>query len=275
VKTIRLALLGLAVSAAFTASAGDDHVAASLVSDLESPGAGARFHVGVLLEPEPGWHVYWRNPGAAGFATEVSFRLPTGFEVGELRWPAPVAFSQPGGIVGYGYDQPVLLAAEVIAPVRVAAQLPVEATVSWLACKDVCVLGAAELSAELPLTGDAGTRARAAFDGWLDRLPRSAAPDEVSISVTGGPLLDAGPCELAVWLRWAEPPGEVELFPDPGPGLKVEEARARTRGALSRVDLTATRLAGSSAPAATLPVVVVRTDGEGRRTALDLDIDLD
>ncbi|HSL19803.1 MAG TPA: protein-disulfide reductase DsbD domain-containing protein [Methylomirabilota bacterium] len=272
---IRFSAFGLALALSVLAAAEDSHVRARLVSDLEALNPGATFHVGVVLEPEPGWHVYWRNPGGAGLATEVALELPDGFAVGELRWPAPVVFVQPGDIIGYGYEQLVLLAAEVAAPPGAAAPVPVRAAASWLACKDVCVLGSAELEAELPLTGEAAAAARAAFAGWRDRLPRPARPDEVSMSVTGGPLPSTGAAELTVWLSWPEPPGEVDVFPDPGPGLKVEAVRTRSRGALTRVDLTATRLAGSSAPAAVLPVVVVRTDGEGGRTALELDIDLD
>lgn len=272
---IRCAAFGLALALAVSATADDGHVRARLVSDLGTLTPGAAFRVGVVLEPEPGWHVYWRNPGGAGLATEVALELPDGFAVGELRWPAPVVFVQPGDIIGYGYKKPVLLAAEVAAPPGAAAPVPVRAAASWLACKDVCVLGSAELEAELPLTGEAAAAARAAFAGWSERLPRAAAADEVAVSVTGGPLPTTGAAELAVWLSWPEPPGDVEVFPDPGPGLKVEAVRTRSRGALTRVDATATRLTGSSAPAAVLPVVVVRSDGEGGRTALELDIDLD
>ncbi|HSN55670.1 MAG TPA: protein-disulfide reductase DsbD domain-containing protein [Candidatus Sulfomarinibacteraceae bacterium] len=272
---IRLAAFALVLGLAAPAAAEDSHVRARLVSDLEALTAGATFHVGVVLEPEPGWHVYWRNPGGAGLATEVELELPDGYAVGGLRWPAPVVFAQPGGIVGYGYEEAVLLAAEVAAPPGAAAPVPVRAAASWLACKDVCVLGSAELEAELPLTGEAAASARTAFAGWADTLPRAAARDEVAVSVTGGPLPGSGAAALAVWLSWPEPPGGVEVFPDPGPGLKVEDVRTRSRGALTRVDLTAARLQGSSAPAATLPVVVVRTDAEGGRTALELDIDLD
>lgn len=272
---IRPVLAGLVLVCAASATAEDSHVRARLVSDLEALNPGVTFHVGVVLEPDPGWHVYWRNPGGAGLATEVELELPEGYAVGELRWPAPVVFVQPGDIIGYGYKKPVLLAAEVTAPSGANAPVPVRATASWLACKDVCVLGSAELSAELPLTGEAAAAARAAFAGWAGTLPRAAAPDEVAVSVTGGPLPNSGAAALAVWLSWPGPPGEVEVFPAPGPGLKVEEVRARSRGALTRVDFTATRLAGSSAPAAVLPVVVVRTDGEGGCTALELDIDID
>jgi DsbC/DsbD-like thiol-disulfide interchange protein len=275
VKRIRIATAGLVLGLAVSAAAEDSHVRARLVSDLETPTPGATFRVGVVLEPEPGWHVYWRNPGGAGLTTEVDLELPAGYGIGDLEWPAPVRFTQPGGIIGYGYKEPVLLAAEVRAPAHAGAALPVTAKASWLACKDVCVLGSAELAAELPLAGESGEAARSAFAGWRDRLPRPARPGEVSVSVTGGPLPVSGSAELTVWLSWAEPPGAVEVFPDPGRGLKVEDVRTRSRDTLTRIDLTANRLAGSSRPASTLPVVVVRTDGEGRRTALDLDIDLD
>ena len=46
--------------------------------------------VGVLLEVEPGWHVYWMNPGDSGAPTTVSLTLPPGFTAGPVRFPLRV-----------------------------------------------------------------------------------------------------------------------------------------------------------------------------------------
>ena len=80
----------------------ESHVRARLVADAAELQGGESFLLGVLLEPDPGWHVYWRNPGEAGLATDIAYDLTEGFEVGELQWPVPVSFDQPDGIVGFG-----------------------------------------------------------------------------------------------------------------------------------------------------------------------------
>ena len=91
----------------------ETHVTARIVSDASAIDRASSFRLGVELVPEPGWHVYWRNPGEAGLATEVVFELPAGFAADQLQWPVPVVFEQPGGLIGYGYKKPVVLAATV------------------------------------------------------------------------------------------------------------------------------------------------------------------
>lgn len=273
----RLTAAGLlaVVAAASAAAAEESHVRARLVADAAEIRSGGTFHLGVLLEPEPGWHVYWRNPGEAGLATDVVFGLPDGFTAGDLRWPTPISFMQPGDLVGYGYEDPVVLAAEITAPGPVTAAAPVTVTASWLACKDVCVLGSAELKAELPLDGAELDLSKRALDAWSLSLPAPAELDCLELSVTGGPVRAAGGADLVVWLNWTEPPGAVELFPDPGPSLKVEGVRTQTRGSLTRIDLNVSRLKTSGAPATTLRALVVTEEKGGDRAAAIAQIDLD
>jgi len=101
-----------------------------------------RNHTGWLaveLSIEPGWHVYWRNPGDAGLATSVRWKLPDQVSVGPIVWPLPERFSARS-IVGYGYRERVALLAAVKLPQGFASKtLTVEAAVSWLACAEVCI----------------------------------------------------------------------------------------------------------------------------------------
>ena len=100
------------------------------------------------------------------------FDLPEGFDHGELLWPAPVFFEQPGGIAGFGYEDSVVLATEITTPDRMPSSVFATLKASWLACKDVCILGSAELKAELPLSGDELRVSKAAFESLAVRYPR-------------------------------------------------------------------------------------------------------
>lgn len=251
--------------AAAPVSAEELRVRASLACDAVEIAGEAGFALGVLFEPEPGWHIYWRNPGEAGLATEVVLDLPEGFEAGEVRWPAPVFFEQPGGLAGYGYEEPVVLAAAIDPPADAPERAAVKLEASWLACRDVCVFESAELSAELPLAGAELARSQSALSEWRRTIPAEDAVVPYTVTVTGGPVPEAGPADLVVWLSWPEPPGEVELFPDPGPGLKVEGLRVRTRGTMTRVDLTVSRLKNPSGRSSALRSLVVATGDGGRR----------
>src|SRR4051794_25705450 len=50
---------------------------------------GETITAALRLDSEPGWHIYWRNPGDAGIATSIEWTLPPGITVGQIQWPAP------------------------------------------------------------------------------------------------------------------------------------------------------------------------------------------
>ena len=250
------------------ASAEPTPVRTRLVADRVPAGPGDVVRVGALLTLEPGWHVYWSNPGEAGLATEVKLDVPPGVEVGPVEWPVPIAFTQPGGIAGYGYEGSVLLARSLRAGDAPAPGKPmaVRARASWLACKDICVLGEARLEGELGVRGV--TVDPEAFAARVMPLPASAAPVGITATRAGQPD------ELTVWLQWPRPPGVVEWFPGPARGLQVEVVRVATRAALTRVDL-ALRRVGAGDPERELSAVVGVTDREGRRIGYDLQVEVE
>ena len=178
-------LMALLVSPA--AAQEETRVKARLVAGTSAVEAGSTFWLGVQFEIEDGWHIYWRNPGGAGLATDVRFELPDGLVAGPLQWPLPIAFVQSEGIPGYGYEGSVVLAAAITAPpdVDISALGKVRAEASWLACKGVCVLGSAELGA---FAGRAWRMTRCLVRGPVGYRLRPKPGDlPFSLSVTGGP----------------------------------------------------------------------------------------
>ena len=179
-KRILLALLScwpLLVSAAPPPTT-TEHVRAELLSETDAlvPGE-ARHWVALRLEPDRGWHVYWRNPGDSGFATSLSWQLPAGLANGEIHWPYPTRESL-GELTNYGYDDEALH----LVPIAVAADLApgtrqtLQATAKWLVCKDVCIPGSADLALELPVATQAAPINAATFDAARAKLP-AAAPE--------------------------------------------------------------------------------------------------
>ena len=84
-----------------------------LVKGPESTGPDSTVFLGVHFDIEPGWHIYWKNPGGAGLATEIVWQLPNNVKAGELQWPVPAGFTQSGDIPGYGYEGSVILASKL------------------------------------------------------------------------------------------------------------------------------------------------------------------
>ncbi|MDG2051795.1 MAG: protein-disulfide reductase DsbD family protein, partial [Myxococcota bacterium] len=46
----------------------DEFAVAELLVDAATVAPGARVRIGVLFELQPGWHIYWQNPGDSGAA---------------------------------------------------------------------------------------------------------------------------------------------------------------------------------------------------------------
>jgi DsbC/DsbD-like thiol-disulfide interchange protein len=127
------------------------HGTIELISENQWIAAGHKLDVGFRFQLEKGWHIYWVNPGDSGEPPRVEWRLPVGFTVGAIEWPAPRRL-ESSNIVDYGYEDAVLLILPVRAEASLAAQSPVQldAAVKLLVCsREMCILGKADLSLTL------------------------------------------------------------------------------------------------------------------------------
>src|SRR5205809_7417883 len=115
---------------------GKQLVRAELLADTSAIVPGKPFTVGLLLRMAPGWHTYWKFSGDAGLPTELKWKLPPGWNVGDIQWPIPLKTIDPGDIETYGYENEVLLIQEITPPSKLegsSAKLSTEA--NWLVCE--------------------------------------------------------------------------------------------------------------------------------------------
>jgi thiol:disulfide interchange protein DsbD len=131
---------------------GKQLVRAELLADTNAVVPGKPFIVGLLLRMAPGWHTYWKFSGDAGLPTELKWKLPPGWKVGDIQWPIPLKTIDPGDIETYGYENEVLLMQEITPPGKIdssSANLSTEA--NWLVCEKICIPGSATLQLDLPV----------------------------------------------------------------------------------------------------------------------------
>jgi len=147
-------------------AAAPEPVRAELVADVASIQPGKPFRLAVRLAMSDGWHVNWINPGDAGLAPSIAWRLPKGFRAGLIEWPLPRRFST-GPLVIFGYGDDVLLSVDVVVPgtLEVGTSVELVAEVSWLACAEACVPGAGKASLRLPVEATSRTS-----PGWNSRI---------------------------------------------------------------------------------------------------------
>ena len=186
-----LAILLMGASARGASTGGSENFDVALVSEYAAIRPAHPFYVGLRMEPKPGWHTYWKNPGDAGLPLRIEWTLPPGFTAGPIEWPAPVRF-ETGPLVSYGYDREVLLAVRITPPAAISAKsVTIAGTFDWLECEEVCVAGSATLDLALPVSDPARDgvprEAPAARLFAAARASRPAALPEWNLSAEAGP----------------------------------------------------------------------------------------
>lgn len=249
-------------------------VAARLLADVSTVQPGHPFTVGVLLKVHPGWHVYWINPGDSGAPTTVSLSLPPAFTAGPIQFPVPERLEQPGNEVAYGYLDEVFLTATVTPPqdLPATADVPIDATVSWLCCQDVCVPGRATSKLLLRAADSAAPADRELFAEWAARMP-VAASDSPAVR-DARVQVDPSSHRVSIFVTWRQQVSTVQFFPGPDDALAISNLSSTTQGLETRVTFVAEPLQGERLEANQLPSLVAFTDASGARRAISVNVPL-
>ncbi|MBM3280958.1 MAG: thioredoxin family protein [Candidatus Handelsmanbacteria bacterium] len=175
-------LLALLLLALCVPAQGQSHVRTQLLADTERVAPGQPFLLGVRLKMDPGWHTYWAFSGDAGLPTTAEWQLPPGFSAGPLQWPAPHKYTESGDLTVYGYQDEVLLMAQIQPPSTLPPDtlLSFGAAVSWLVCREVCIPGDTTLSLSLP-SGRAAPAHPAMFSQYRARVPGPLAAAAIEL----------------------------------------------------------------------------------------------
>ena len=154
------------------------HGTLDLVAETAWISPGKSFAIGLHFKMDPGWHIYWKNPGDSGEPPRVTWQLPQGITAGEIEWPAPQRM-MTSTIMNFVYDGEVLL----IVPMRAAetftamnSPVHLDASVRVLICSpQMCVPSKAQLSLSLRVKNQpqaADPNATALFSASRARLPK-------------------------------------------------------------------------------------------------------
>ena len=188
----------------------ESHAKLELIAERSAPASGEPLWVGLLFRLDPGWHIYWQNPGDSGEPPKVQWQLPAGFRASFFEWPTPIRLGS-GSVVDYGYQGEVFLMAPITAPAGAKASsiAAIAADVKYIVCSDICIPGKAHLMISVPGSADA-VRAedrRELFDKTREQLPM-LVPRDSKVSV----VVDKDHFILTV--HGMPTPKSVTLFPE-------------------------------------------------------------
>ena len=176
-----------------------EEIEVELVAESQNVVPGQTLWTAIRLDPTEGWHTYSKWPGDSGDATFIhEWTLPEGAVAGDIHWPTPEWLPFPGtDLVTFSYKTEVLLLVPIEIPETLESErFVVSAHVEWQVCDEICLIGDATVSLDLPVeTGPsrADPQWSAAIAQTRDTLPVTdhsldalfaVAGDRISFSVT-------------------------------------------------------------------------------------------
>lgn len=248
------------------------HVEAELIAENTAIQPGQPFRVALRLRMEKDWHTYWSNPGDAGMATSIEWKLPEGYTAGEIEWPYPEMMGEAPE-VSYGYSDEILLPVTITPPPGLPAMpdVTLSAKASWLVCKEVCIPGSADLHLALPVDDAAPVadpRWSSLFDAIHARLPRPL----VGWSATAQRTVSGYRLRLVPESPSLAPPSQASFFA--GEEAVIDHSAAQDVQRAEReitIDLASSPYASS--PADRLRGLLYAADGWGQGAkAVEIDI---
>jgi thiol:disulfide interchange protein len=163
------------------------HLTAELVSLSPEIAPGGTVSAGLVLTLEEHWHVYWINAGDSGEPPKITWTLPAGITASPMQFPIPSRLPL-GPLMDFGYEDTVafpvqLAAASTLKP----GPVHLDAIVSWLVCREVCIPGKAHLGLNLTVASAAAAPVQpvGALGEALNLIPVSL-PAGSSATVMGG-----------------------------------------------------------------------------------------
>jgi DsbC/DsbD-like thiol-disulfide interchange protein/cytochrome c biogenesis protein CcdA len=150
------------------------NVRASIQAETNTPAPGDTVTIAIVMDPKPGWHDYWLNPGDAGTPLELEWKLPPGVTAGPIRAPVPETLIVSGFMNHiYKAKHAFLIDLKIAPTVQPRQQLDIKVDARWSACSDtVCIPEGGTLS--VPMTigdGNMDSTTRTQFDNWRAALP--------------------------------------------------------------------------------------------------------
>ena len=125
---------------------------AHLFSLMKTAKPHSKIDIGIEIKIKKGWHTYWKNPGDIGFPMKVQWELPREIKVEPFKWPRPQRI-RLGKWNHFGYKKNILVLTRLTIPRSYdKKQLPIQARVVWLVCKNVCRPFEQKLSLNIPIS---------------------------------------------------------------------------------------------------------------------------
>jgi len=182
-----------------------EHVSLELISPVNSIGQENNLNFGLFFKLKPGWKIYWKNPGKAGYPPTINWVKSKNIEKIKILWPKPKKF-EILGMESTGYSGDIVLPIDLQIK-NLSKSLFINFAVDYLICNKICIPIIDELILKLP-AGDGETSKNAELiKTYLKKVEQSSSIKNLRfnkiltffiIAFIGGIILNLMPCVFPV-----------------------------------------------------------------------------
>lgn len=232
------------------------HVQLRLVAATDGLGGASEIRAGLEFRMAPGWKIYWRSPGDAGYPPRVDWSASDNLVEAAMRWPAPERF-EVLEMQTLGYTDRVILPLDILVA-RPDRDLALRGTVDYLTCDEICIPYTATVALDVPAAGGALGPQGQAIDRFRAQVP--GPPGATGLAIDRAALAGAGETlrlDVAISsdTRLRAPDLFVEGHPDLWFGKPI--VRPAPDGASALMTLEGGGVAAATALAAPLTLTLV------------------
>lgn len=169
-----MALLTMASAHAVLAAgaspwASNDQSRMRLIAAATAAGDDGGLMLGLHVELDRGWKIYWRSPGESGLPPQFDWSGSANVKDVKTMWPAPKRYTV------FGFDT-FAYSDEVVYPVRVRVADPsrpaiVALTLNYGLCHDICIPYSQKLSLHVPVGAAKPTVYKPLIERYAAKVP--------------------------------------------------------------------------------------------------------
>lgn len=260
-KLLLVTLALIAASGSHSAQVLGGKILARPVLLVPSAGPSEPLTVGIRFVLEPGWYLYWKNPGDSGLPVDVQWELPEGWKASALRFPVPAKFEYDG-MISYGYKKEVMFLATLTPGQEPLSSL--KASLDWLICKESCIRGSAVVEG---VVGSSNADAERALADAVTDLPLPMSALRLSLK-NATVTRDAEEWMAEIELEGSDASQLTDFYPELTDQVLVDLASIRLEAGVLRFRFEAQ---GGEAEVIRIPGLLI-AGGRGYETTIPIQL---
>ena len=143
-----------------------DNVSLEVISSVESINKKNLF-LGLNFQLKPGWKIYWKYPGKAGYPPKINWANSKNIESLEILWPKPKKFKILG-MDSIGYSDEVVLPIKLILKNN-NQELLANFHIDYLTCKKICIPFTDNLILKIPIGDGKRSKHEKIINKYIDK----------------------------------------------------------------------------------------------------------